>query len=117
MSETVSVKIRIDVVEDCLVLKEGAQVMYIRNNSFGRWANGTLGAVSSLGFDRIIVALEDGSEETARNETKDAYEYVCDTDKKMARRRLSAVSRSVLCVLRGRLPYARVSRLRSTRWQ
>ena len=32
-----------DVAEERLVLKEGAQVMFIRNDVLGRWANGTLG--------------------------------------------------------------------------
>lgn len=50
-----------DVAEDKLVLKEGAQVMFTRNNSFGYWVNGTLGVVESLKDDCIRVKVEDGS--------------------------------------------------------
>lgn len=50
-----------DVAEDKLVLKEGAQVMFTRNNSMGSWVNGTLGVVESLRDDCIRVKLEDGS--------------------------------------------------------
>ena len=50
-----------DAAEDKLVLKEGAQVMFTRNNSFGYWVNGTLGVVESLKDDCIRVKVEDGS--------------------------------------------------------
>lgn len=64
-----------DVAEERLVLKEGAQVMFIRNDVLGRWANGTLGTVSSLDSGHINVTLEDGIEVTVDKETWDAYEY------------------------------------------
>lgn len=43
-----------------LVLKEGAQVIFIRNDKDGRWYNGTIGKVTRLGEDQVYVALENG---------------------------------------------------------
>ena len=45
-----------------LVLKEGAQVIFIRNDKNGRWCNGTIGIVTQLTTDRVFVALESGEE-------------------------------------------------------
>ena len=45
-----------------LVLKVGAQVIFIRNDKEGRWYNGTIGRVTRLEPDQVYVALEDGSE-------------------------------------------------------
>lgn len=45
-----------------LVLKEGAQVIFIRNDKEGRWCNGTIGKVTHLTNDRVLVALENGEE-------------------------------------------------------
>jgi ATP-dependent exoDNAse (exonuclease V) alpha subunit len=45
-----------------LVLKPGAQVMFVRNDTERRWVNGTLGTVKSLHTGRITVELEDGAE-------------------------------------------------------
>jgi ATP-dependent DNA helicase PIF1 len=44
-----------------LILKRGAQVMFVRNDPERRWVNGTLAVVMSLGDDRIGVRLEDGT--------------------------------------------------------
>lgn len=45
-----------------LSLKEGAQVIFIRNDKEGRWCNGTIGKVTLLTQDQVFVTLEDGSE-------------------------------------------------------
>lgn len=46
-----------------LELKEGAQVMFIKNDNEHRWVNGTLGMVSEIGCDGYIrVIHEDGDE-------------------------------------------------------
>ena len=47
-------------VELRLHLKEGAQVMFLRNDPQRRWANGTLGIVSKLAADEIHVTLHSG---------------------------------------------------------
>ena len=45
-----------------LLLKVGAQVIFIRNDKEGRWYNGTIGKVTRLEPDQVYVALEDGGE-------------------------------------------------------
>ena len=45
-----------------LVLKEGAQVIFIRNDKQGRWCNGTIGIVTRLRENSVYVALENGNE-------------------------------------------------------
>lgn len=77
-----------EVVEAELVLKEGAQVMFIRNNSFGGWANGTLGRVTSIGDGGIKVTLEDGREAVVGREIWEAYEYDYDPVKKVCEKNL-----------------------------
>jgi hypothetical protein len=53
-------------VEEKLELKQGAQVMFIKNDSSGeqRYFNGKIGTVSKLDNDEIIVSFPDGSEPT-----------------------------------------------------
>lgn len=43
-----------------LVLKAGAQVVFIRNDIERRWVNGTLGRVLDIAPDRLTIALESG---------------------------------------------------------
>ncbi len=45
-----------------LALKEGAQVIFIRNDKQGRWCNGTIGRVTRLSDQSVYVALENGAE-------------------------------------------------------
>ena len=45
-----------------LTLKEGAQVIFIRNDKEGRWYNGTIGRVTHLSDDDVFVSLENGEE-------------------------------------------------------
>ncbi|MDE3016771.1 MAG: AAA family ATPase [Pseudomonadota bacterium] len=42
-----------------LALKIGAQVMFVKNDSDGRWVNGTIGMVQKLGSDSITVSIGD----------------------------------------------------------
>ncbi len=44
-----------------LTLKEGAQVVFIKNDPDHRWVNGTLATVTALATDLLEVRLEDGS--------------------------------------------------------
>lgn len=43
-----------------LVLKPGAQVVFIKNDPDRRWVNGTLGRVYMASIDKLIVELENG---------------------------------------------------------
>lgn len=45
-----------------LALKEGAQVIFIRNDKEGRWYNGTIGKVTRLNDGEVYVMLENGKE-------------------------------------------------------
>ncbi len=46
-----------------LILKIGAQIIFTKNDSEGRWVNGTIGIIEEIGTDKIEVNLwEDGRE-------------------------------------------------------
>ncbi len=74
-----------DVVEDNLILKEGAQVMFLRNDALGRWANGTIAQVSAIQENGITVKLDNGAEEIVDRETWEAYEYEYDEKAKVCK--------------------------------
>lgn len=52
-----------------LTLKEGARVIFIRNDRYRRWVNGSSGVVTSLGDDQIEVSLTGGDTVTVGLET------------------------------------------------
>ena len=52
-----------------LTLKEGARVVFIRNDRHRRWVNGTTGVVKSLGSDEIEVTTSAGEDVTVSFET------------------------------------------------
>ena len=58
-----------------LVLKEGAQVIFIRNDKKGRWCNGTIGRVTRLTDNSVYVALEDGKEMLVEWEVWENMQY------------------------------------------
>lgn len=66
--------------DEILELKEGAQVMLVNNDRYGRWVNGTIGRVLSiqtrrLGHDLIIVELQDGEEVEVEPYTWELFHY------------------------------------------
>ena len=73
------------IVEDTLELKVGAQVMFLRNDYDGRWANGTIGRVTSLEEDKIGVELSNGEKYTVGRECWEAYDYQYDEVKKICK--------------------------------
>ena len=58
-----------------LVLKEGAQVIFIRNDKQGRWCNGTIGKVTRLSESSVFVALETGEEMRVEWEVWENMQY------------------------------------------
>lgn len=55
--------------EQVLVLKEGAQVIFIKNHPNGKWVNGTIAKVHKLGESKIEVQLPNGEIEEVPMET------------------------------------------------
>ena len=58
-----------------LTLKEGAQVIFIRNDKSGRWCNGTIGKVTRLNDNSVYVALENGNEVRVEWEVWENMQY------------------------------------------
>lgn len=58
-----------------LVLKQGAQVMFVRNDRAGRWVNGTIGRVVKLEKRVVEVETEQGATHTVEAETWDKFAY------------------------------------------
>ena len=58
-----------------LVLKVGAQVIFIRNDKEGRWYNGTIGKVTRLEDARVHVILENGEEVAVLPEVWENMQY------------------------------------------
>lgn len=58
-----------------LALKEGAQVIFIRNDKDGRWYNGTIAKVTRLRDNTVYVALEDGEEMSVEREVWENMQY------------------------------------------
>jgi hypothetical protein len=64
-----------------LVLKVGAQVMFIRNDPEGRWVNGTIGEVYAVDKEVIQVVLEDGEVHEVSRVTWENIRYTYDKEK------------------------------------
>jgi ATP-dependent exoDNAse (exonuclease V) alpha subunit len=58
-----------------LVLKEGAQVMFIKNDGSKRWVNGTIAKIHKLAKDKIEVELPNGEIEEVKKETWENKRY------------------------------------------
>lgn len=65
-----------------LVLKEGAQVIFIRNDKENRWVNGTVAKIYELTTDTIKVELENGDIYKLERETWDNIQYTYDEKEK-----------------------------------
>lgn len=75
-----------DVVEDELLLKVGAQVMFLKNDSLGRWANGTIGTVVELDEFGVTVCLENGNKVGVEKDIWEAIEYEYRKDQKVCQK-------------------------------
>ena len=77
-----------DSVESELILKEGAQVMFTRNDSLSRWVNGTLGTVKKLTQDGIVVKLDNDVEVDVDKAVWEVVEQEYNKEKKACERRV-----------------------------
>ncbi|MDD2961406.1 MAG: AAA family ATPase [Muribaculaceae bacterium] len=64
-----------------LILKVGAQILFVRNDKDQRWVNGTLGRICSLDED-VVVELEDGSVYSVEPAEWENIQYSYDEKKK-----------------------------------
>lgn len=51
---------------ESLTLKVGAQVMFVKNDTQGRWVNGTLGKVEYMSEEEIVVSTDRGAQSVTR---------------------------------------------------
>jgi len=65
-----------------LILKEGAQVIFIKNDSEQRWVNGTIGQVHKLTETGIKVKLDDNSIHVVEKRKWENIKYQYNRDKK-----------------------------------
>ena len=59
-----------------LTLKTGARVMFIKNDLYGRWVNGSLGTVTGFKEDAVVVVLDSGKRVNVKAETWESYENI-----------------------------------------
>ncbi len=65
-----------------LIVKVGAQVVFIKNDPEKRWVNGTVGIIDSIYNDHIIVKIENGDKTTLVPHCWANIKYVYDEKKK-----------------------------------
>ncbi|MDE6653029.1 MAG: AAA family ATPase, partial [Muribaculaceae bacterium] len=65
-----------------LIVKEGAQVVFVKNDMERRWVNGTIGRITEAGDDIIIVETEDGKKHDVEPEVWENVRYEYDEEKK-----------------------------------
>ena len=64
--------------EEVLVLKEDAQVMFLKNDQEKRWVNGTMAKIHALAEDKVEVILENGDIHEVIPESWENQEYTFD---------------------------------------
>ena len=77
-----------DIVDNELVLRKEAQVMFLRNDTSGRWANGTIGKVVSLDKDDIFVQIGNDPDNVVpvEKQTWEAFDYHYDEEEKKCKK-------------------------------
>ena len=59
-----------------LILKEGAQVMFLKNDAYRRWVNGTLGVINYMDEDTISVTVETEKGNVAHEVEPETWEII-----------------------------------------
>ncbi len=72
---------RVPVLQE-LVLREGARVMFCRNDREGRWVNGTTATIARLSDENITVRMDDGKLFSVEPVTWECIKYVYDSENK-----------------------------------
>ena len=77
-----------DIVDNELVLRKDAQVMFLRNDTSGRWANGTIGKVVNLDKDDIFVQIGNDPDNVVavEKQTWEAFDYHYDEEEKKCKK-------------------------------
>ena len=77
-----------DIVDNELVLRKNAQVMFLRNDTSGRWANGTIGKVVNLDKDDIFVQIGNAPDNVVpvEKQTWEAFDYHYDEEEKKCKK-------------------------------
>ena len=65
-----------------LILKEKAQIIFIKNDYERRWVNGTIGIISSISDEGIYVLLENGEEHLVEKDSWRNIRYTYNEEKK-----------------------------------
>jgi tetratricopeptide (TPR) repeat protein len=65
-----------------LELKIGAQVVFIKNDIYHRWVNGTIGRIRELSEDAIVVETEDNVKHSVERERWSNVKYTYDEEKR-----------------------------------
>lgn len=74
-----------------LILKEGAQVVFVRNDMERRWVNGTIGRIVETNDDIIIVETEDGKKHDVNRELWENVRYEYDEEKRQVKENVIGV--------------------------
>lgn len=70
--------------QEILILKNGAQVIFVKNSTGGKWVNGSIAKIKECFEDSLLVILEDGSEHEVGREKWENNEYLWnDVDQKI----------------------------------
>ena len=71
-----------------LILKQRAQVIFIRNDKEGRWVNGTIGRVADVTANEVLVELEDGQHYSVEQEIWENMQYTYNEKKRKVEEKL-----------------------------
>lgn len=72
---------RVPVLQE-LILKEGARIMFCRNDREGRWVNGTTATIDRLSDETIVVRMDGGQKYSVEPVTWECINYVYDSENK-----------------------------------
>lgn len=78
--------------EDNILLKEGARVMTLRNDTSNRYQNGSLGTVVALNHDSVKIAFDNGVTAVVWYESWQNYDYVVSDEGELEKKEIGGFS-------------------------